>query len=109
MSTPQYEAIVKCTSKLLSAFKSDLIGISAELVSESLISPALLEEVSNIQLPMDYRACSLVRAVTEKVEASASNYDKLVKILSKDGELNREVLAELQETLEQFESKLKLY
>ena len=96
--------MLKCTSRLLSAFKSNLIGISASLLSESLIPPALLDEMNNIALPMENRACSLVRAVSAKVEDNASNYEKLTEILSKDGEFYKDLLAELQETLESIQS-----
>ena len=88
----------------MSAFKSNLIGISASLLSESLIPPALLDEMNNIALPMENRACSLVRAVSAKVEDNASNYEKLTEILSKDGEFYKDLLAELQETLESIQS-----
>ena len=53
---------------------------------------------------MENRACSLVRAVSAKVEDNASIYEKLIEILSKDGEFYKDLLAELQEILESFQS-----
>ena len=104
MSTPQHKTMLRCTSRLLSAFKANLIHISASLLAESLIPPALLSEMNNNSHLLETRACSLVCAVTAKVEESSTNYEKLIEVLSKDGEFHKDLLAELQETLESFQS-----
>lgn len=103
MSSPQHSAMIKCTSNLIAAFKSNLIVISAGLFSENLISSSMFDETNNISLPMDHRACSLVRAIIAEVEKNTENYQKLREVLSKNPELHKGILDELQMEFESLQ------
>ena len=85
-STPEsveYKTLVRCTSKLATAFKSSPISIANELFSKEFIPPEVHDKVTGTTsgLSDDIKATSLVKCVTEQVSMCPGKYYDFMALL----------------------------
>ena len=69
-------ALIGCTTKLTTAFKSSPILVANELLSNGFISPEVHDKVTGITSGVgdDVRATSLVKCVTDQVRMCPGRY-----------------------------------
>ena len=81
----ELEALLQCTADMIAHIAaSDLITFTAALLTLGLIAFGVKSEVDALGTPQA-KANKIVEAVTLKVKAQASNFQKFVAVLKENG------------------------
>ena len=108
-SSPEYRAMVACTSDMVDVFTTDLGNISTECFGESFIPKVVHEEMISTKTTTTYRSRSqhLVVVLTNKVKTNpVKNFAILVNILKSLGDHYSTIIAKLEQRCKVKECKL---
>lgn len=82
--TLEYETLVRCRNKLVTALKLDPANVADELISKNLVPPSVATEMTELTRSED-KARRLVECIFNKVELSSGAYESFIAVFTECG------------------------
>ena len=97
MSSPEYKTMVRCTPQLVDALVESLQRVSDSLFAAGLISPDVHDLVldSHTVHTRREKASRLVASITNRVNSTPSDFDKLISVLKEQGRWTNDIVSHL--------------
>ena len=106
--TPEYNALCDCVPALRISAKANLLSLSGELLAARIISVDKERGLRNRNVDVGERAAELVDLVLLKVQEDHENFNKFMKILCKDRDQYKTVIAKLEDGYKAYHEKLAI-
>jgi hypothetical protein len=106
--TPEYNALCDCVPALRISAQANLLSLSGELLAARIISVDKERDLRNRHVDVGDRAAEFVDLVLLKVQEDHKNFNEFMKILYKEKDQYKTVIAKLEDEYQSYSEKLAI-